>query len=555
VKQAIRVSHAHSSGAPRQAFAAHLLLALLLPLFLAACSFPLCAQGKYRISGRVVNSVTGEPIRRATVSVLTEGDFHLVATVQSDADGNFSIDNLAAGKYPLSAAKRGFRTSFFDEHDDYNSAVVTGEGQDTTNLVFQLTPGAVLHGVVTDDAGDPVENASVLLAQQSDFGPTPGRPTRAQNTNTDDRGEYEFSDLKPGEYLIAVKGDPWYAQHTAARGPNGETSPLDVTLPVTYFDSTTDEASASPITLAAGEHQEANISLHAVPALRLRLTTVRRQQNPAPMSIRQTAFGIDVPAAGDFQGSGQGSVDIVGLAPGHYELTQGDPPRLVELDATASSDIDPNAGTPFQPVSGTLRMAEGTPLPDDLNLFLQPVDHGQPVSTSAHKGQFHFDAVPPGVWEIHAQFLQSQWWVVSVGATAGSELTVRDKPLSIDLTVSRTETRVEGFARHGDKPAPGVMILLVPRAPSAYRALVRRDQSDTDGSFSLRGVPAGQYTVIAIEEGWKLDWQRRENIERYLPGGQTVTISSQASSQTTSQSTSQSGAVISLPHPVQAVPR
>ena len=86
------------------------------------------------------------------------------------------------------------------------------------------------------------------------------------------------------------------------------------------------------------------------------------------------------------------------------------------------------------------------------------------------------------------------------------------------------------------------MIVLVPKEPRAYQALVRRDQSDSDGSFSLRDVPAGRYTVVAIEDGWKLEWQRREVIARYLPGGVAVTISEG------------SGAIVYLtdPVPVQA---
>ena len=84
------------------------------------------------------------------------------------------------------------------------------------------------------------------------------------------------------------------------------------------------------------------------------------------------------------------------------------------------------------------------------------------------------------------------------------------------------------------------MIVLVPHQPSAYRALVRRDQSDSDGSFSLRDVPAGQYTVIAIEDGWKLDWTDRETMARYLPHGVAVTVSDQA------------GGVVRLSEPVQA---
>src|SRR5579863_3088564 len=119
--------------------------------------------GPYSIAGRVVNSATGEPVRRATVAALAEEDGHMVRSAETDADGRFTLDRLPPGKYPLTASRRGFRTAFYDEHDEYNSAIVTGPDQDTTHLVFRLMPGAVLRGVVTDDAGDPAENASVML--------------------------------------------------------------------------------------------------------------------------------------------------------------------------------------------------------------------------------------------------------------------------------------------------------------------------------------------------------------------------------------------------------
>jgi hypothetical protein len=93
------------------------------------------------------------------------------------------------------------------------------------------------------------------------------------------------------------------------------------------------------------------------------------------------------------------------------------------------------------------------------------------------------------------------------------------------------------------KPASGAMVLLAPRAASAYPALVVRDQSDSDGSFSLNNVAPGPYIVIAIEDGWKLDWQRRETITPYLASGLAITVGARASG------------VIQLPQPVPAVPR
>ena len=111
---------------------------------------------------------------------------------------------------------------------------------------------------------------------------------------------------------------------------------------------------------------------------------------------------------------------------------------------------------------------------------------------------------------------------------AGNQITVKDRPVSVVAIVSSTVMRVQGFARDGSKGVAGAMIVLVPRQPSAYRALVRRDQSDSDGSFNLRDVPSGQYTVVAIQDGWKLDWTDRETIARYLPHGVSVRVSDQS---------------------------
>jgi 5-hydroxyisourate hydrolase-like protein (transthyretin family) len=521
---------------------------------------PLDAPGPYRIAGRVLNSVTGEPVRRAIVAALGEEDSHIVQSVQTDADGRFALEHIPAGKYPLTASKRGYRTAFYDEHDDFNSAIVTGPDQDTTHLTFRLTAGALLRGVVTADGGDPAENASVMLFKRetnASEGTEPGDIKEVDVTTTDDTGAYEFSNLAAGDYLVAVTTSPWYAMHSPARAgrrnSSSESSPLDVAYPVTFFDSTTDEASASPIKVAEGSREEADINLHAVPALRIQVNAPRKGGGDGMVrpELRQMIFGLQISAesTGFLDALQSGVAEFSGIAPGRYELVQGDPPRIAQLDATSSQDVDPSIGTPAVTVSGTLRSANGAPPPDNVTLMLEPVgQHNQPtIPTNVRKGQFKFDAVASGVWSLSATNGGNILPVVSVatGATsgAGSQIAVKDRSLSVVATVSPTLSRVRGFARKDGKGAAGVMIVLVPRQPSAYRALVRRDQSDTDGSFSLRDVPAGQYTVIALEDAWNLDWTQLDNIRRYLPRGIAVTVSGQ------------SDAMVGLTAPVPVQPR
>jgi len=530
--------------------------ALICALFLPAFSFssaqksPPLASGPYRIAGRLLNASTGEPVRRATVSVLGEDDGNLLQSVQSDNDGRFSLEHLPAGKYPLTASRRGFRSGFYDEHDEYNSAIVTGPDQDPTNLVFRLTPGAVLHGVVTGDGGDPAENANVILFKRdhnSPHGSAPGEIKQADGMMTDDTGAYEFSNLGAGEYYIAVVTSPWYAMHSPQpRGASSDDSPLDVAYPVTFFDSTTSEASATPIMLEAGTRQKADISLHAVPALRLQIAAPRKGAAIAQPELRTMVFGgpFSSESSSAFDPIHTGVVEFSGIPPGHYQLLQGDPPRISELDADSSEAVDPNTGSVAVTVSGTLRSTTNAPVPDNVNIVLEEAT-GQiqgSMQINARKGEFRFDAVPPGAWSLSASAQGNPLPVVAVSSagavTAGNQITVKDRAVSVVATVSPSLSRVKGFARTDGKGVAGAMIVLIPRQPSAYRALVRRDQSDSDGSFSLRDVPAGQYTVIAIEDGWKIDWTDRASLTRYLPRGVSVTVSDQ------------SGGTVSLSEPV-----
>jgi hypothetical protein len=507
--------------------------------------------GPYRIAGRVVNASTGEPVRRSTVAAMGEEDGAIVQSTHTDAEGNFALEHLPAGKYPLSASRRGYRTAFYDEHDEgFNSAIVTGPDQDTGHLVFRLMPGGVLHGLVTGDGGDPAENASVILFKRehgSVHGGEGGEIRQADGAMTDDTGAYEFSNLSAGEYYVAVVTQPWYAIHPPPRrNASNEESPLDVAYPVTYFDSTTDEASATPIEMEAGSRQEADISLHAVPALRLQVAVGRKATGIVQPELRLMVFGSQVSAesSGGFDPIGSTSVEFHGIPPGKYELVQGDPPRISQLDAASSQAVDPNAGAPAVSVSGILRSTAGSALPENVNVTLEPVSrHNQPaMSANAHKGEFRFDGVEAGAWNLSAQTQGSALPVVALSAggslTPGNQITVKDRAVSVVATVGTSLSRVQGFARTGEKGVAGAMIVLVPRQPSAYRALVRRDQSDSDGSFNLHDVPAGQYTVIAIEDGWKLDWTDRETMARYLPHGEAVTVSDQA------------GGVIRLSEPV-----
>lgn len=496
------------------------------------------AQG-YRVAGTVVNAITGEPVRGAAVALLTVVDSQVVASTESGEDGQFSLNSLAAAKFQLTASKRGYSTSFYNQHFEYNSAIVTGPGQDTEDLVFKLSPAGVIYGIVSSDGGDPVEGANVMLYEKPHRHVPGERIEQVQAVQTDDTGAYEFAGLEPGDYLIAVRARPWYAMTpNLGNGPAQETeaqSALDVAYPVTYFDSTADEGSASDIVLAMGSRVEADTSLHAVQAVRIEVAAPQRANGSlAQPTLQATAFGNDMPLDEPQvmeRDRSNDTMQLSGLAPGHYELTQGDPPRMVELDANSSQQVDPSAGVPTQTVSGVVQAAPGVPFAGRGVVELQPTDESRLAIPPAQieGGSFKFNNVPPGTWLVEGLGQDAPLPVLAVGprggrAQEGNRITVDDKPLSLVVTVSAGNIRLEGFARKDGKGVAGAMIILVPKDLSAVAELARRDQSDSDGSFALLNVAPGDYTLIAVQDAWDMDWFDPAVISRYLPHGMAVTV-------------------------------
>jgi hypothetical protein len=57
------------------------------------------------------------------------------------------------------------------------------------------------------------------------------------------------------------------------------------------------------------------------------------------------------------------------------------------------------------------------------------------------------------------------------------------------------------------------MVLLV---PDDNRILFRRDQSDSDGTFTLGNIVPGRYRLLAVERGWELEWANQDVLSAFL---------------------------------------
>jgi hypothetical protein len=186
---------------------------------------------------------------------------------------------------------------------------------------------------------------------------------------------------------------------------------------------------------------------------------------------------------------------------------------------------------PTQTVSGKVETVSGAAFTGRGFLELESADgRGPVIQPAAIEGSsFKFDSVPAGSWIVEAIGQDTQLPVLAIAsrgarAQAGNRITVEDKPLALNLIVSAGNTRLEGIAQKKGKSLAGAMVILVPKDLAEIAELARRDQSDSDGTFALLNVAPGDYTLLAIEDAWGMDWFDPAVISRYLPQGMAVTV-------------------------------
>lgn len=507
--------------------------------------------GNYTISGVVVSATTGQPLEDAEVTVQMVGTGGPMAETTTDAEGRFAFEGLPAGKYLLSASRHGFIAAAFDEHDGFSTGIVTGKGLVSNGLTFPLLPQAMIGGTVTDDSGDPVQHAQVSLYRRGTRD-VPGKIVRHGMTMTDDLGIYEFERLEPGDYYVAVSATPWYATRPRpTRDAQGNTiaeaarSPLDVAYPMTFFDGVTDSDSATPIRLKGGDKAKADFVLYPVPAahLSVRLPAGRPGERISFPTIQQRIFDGNVlpaqPLAEIYSGSDRGGQrvwTVGGIAPGHYEIqfrgADGTVSSVPNVDATNPDGmvIDASQAVRQADVSGQVALADGERLPNRVAIVLQSLKGTSRDEASLNgDGSFTLHGVAPGTYEVLATTPVAPLAVVQMMASGaavhGRMLTVGAQPVTLAAILAEGSSTVTGFAERGGRPAPGVLVLLVPRNPAAGSDRFRRDQSNSDGSFALNKVIPGEYTLVAIEDGWTLDWTSLESIAPYLAKGRQLTVS------------------------------
>src|SRR5918995_6564514 len=132
---------------------------------------PAALKAAARIRGHVVAAATGRPLMLTTVT-LAGGNPYIRRTTKTDSNGNYEFANLPAGRYSFSASRAGYLEQNFDQPSPFARyrLLELAEGEQLDGMNFSLHRGAVITGVITDEAGDPLEDVQVETMREI-FGP------------------------------------------------------------------------------------------------------------------------------------------------------------------------------------------------------------------------------------------------------------------------------------------------------------------------------------------------------------------------------------------------
>ncbi len=536
-----------AAGSPTRPYFPWFAALLLLFAFGERASAGQQGATSYRIAGVVVDASTGWPVAHAEVSILVRNDE--LIDVTADESGRFVFDGLEGDKkYSLQAGAPGYVRERLNQHwGFYSTAVTVGAGIDSEHIVFRVHPQAVIYGAVTDEQGEAVRNARVMLFRmQAGWG---RRTASVQgHAQTNDLGEFRFAHLLPGKYYVAVQAEPWYAQHrlnylaeserTVSRSQlsgSKSNAALDVVYPITFYPGVTDERSAADLNVSAGEKREADIQLAPIPAVHVRLTNLPAEANNIRVSVVHKVFGSWQEGGTAYGQTSSGEYEITGFSPGGaLDIDTGagqDGRRIVEDNFENSETVDFAGAVAPATVSGQVIFQTAMPTPVRGRVNFVSWDSGA-FSTAVQKdGTFSVSGVRPGTYSMQVfifdegdvDYVQA---ISATGAKASRGKITIESPgdVQLNITMGRGLGEISGVAKLAGKPCAGAMVLLVPQSGDNLGEDVRIDQSDSDGGFNLARVWPGEYILLAIEDGWDLEWRDAKVLKAYRGKGVAVRV-------------------------------
>jgi len=499
------------------------------------------AADKCRLEGTIFNGLTGQPLRKARLTLLPASNNGEPALGVTDAQGKYAFANLAPGTYLLSAVHDGYMGQNYGAkkpgEEQKGEPIELTAGSVKAAIDLRLTPLGSIMGFVRDEDGDPVRQVDVVVLTYG-YGPS-GKKLQVQSEmQTDALGEFRFFDLRPGTYYLRAK--PMSAQSPGA----GQMTAAYATV---YYPNAQQQAGATAIEIAAGQElRGTDFVLHSIAVSFIRGRVIKpsggdrcaANLEAGADEIQQSfgdmndSFGVVTMISGDgipedamgFPGrpvDKDGKFDFRNVPIGNHTLTgicvvgkqRYSMKMPVQLDAAGLENLELRPVGPST-ITGQLRL-EGeskSKLSDTrLSVGQQPGadmiffgfnGDGEPFEGKpAEDGTFSFHNLTPEVYHLTAR-PPKDLYVKSVAIDgrdvqeSGIDLRAGGMSIPVQVVLSANGGSIEGSVERG----AGARVMLIPSDPQAPKTLNKMGMVGPDGHFSFPVVAPGRYKLFAWED-------------------------------------------------------
>ncbi|MFP4440027.1 MAG: carboxypeptidase regulatory-like domain-containing protein [Chloroflexaceae bacterium] len=480
-------------------------LFILLALCLAATPPPTRAA-----TGSISGTVTDEnnnPLEGIEVQIYFEAFWGYTelfeATATTDAQGQYTVGNLDSGTYRVefSDPNQVYAIQFYSNKPDLylSDDISVTEGQDTPDIDAQMALAASISGNVGNTAGTAIEGVRVGVYR--DYGSGWGYLIDFETT-TDAGGNYSVEGLPAGIYRLGFED-------------------LNGTYLSEFYNNAADVESATDVNVTAGQDTP-NIDVQL--AVGGSISGIVTDPDGNVLSnvevtvYRPETYGW---AAMSHTTSISGTYTVGGLNTGTYRVGfyDGSNTYATEFyndatDVDSATDVSVTAGqnTPNIDVqlavggsiSGTVTDPDGNVLENvwvqvySNNEFGFWVQTGMPHTTAAD-GTYTVGGLATGTYRIEFGDYSSNYMgefydnaadvdsATDISVTIGQDTPNIDVQLAVGGSISGTVTDPD------DAPLAGIGIMVY--SESGIPFSVFPSYTDTDGTYTIGGLPGGTYRV------------------------------------------------------------
>ncbi len=397
------------------------------------------------ITGTVTDAGTTNPIPSAPVRIF-QGTT-LVGSALTDANGNYTIANLAPGNYTVVAGAAGYQTQAV-------GATVVANVVTTVDFALNPPPGSISGTVTNAGNGNPIPGASVYVFRNEIL---------IASAVTDPTGHYSITGLAPGSYAVIAGATNFSLSAIGAIVNAGADTVVNFALNAItgiIAGSVVDAATADPIAGASIKIFDGQILIASV------LT------NP------NGGYSVNVPlgdytviaSANNYQAQAiRATVERARITLVNFALVAN--PGAITGTVT-------DAVTTFK-ISGA-----------QINIF-QETTLISSVLTDAN-GTYTSAGLAPGSYFVvataHGYQTAFSSKIVTAGATTIADFALHSSPGSITGTITDA---------CAGNPVSGALVVVTDGS-----VIVGFTLSDSNGVYSIPDLAAGNYTVVTVRKNF-----------------------------------------------------